>query len=161
MKRPSSWSDTPLWPISLGANQHKGCQKDKKSNFTKSTFQTPGWFGIIKEVFLSCFGMKTGPAWGVVACYVETQCQNLNWISVQTTGVVLLSPNFMSHLVKSFKHDLYQKSHISGHLLCCPPLQNYCPLGHRGMKIWHFLKQDCDIVMCHFRVYVTQKYLIL
>jgi hypothetical protein len=38
-------------------------------------------------------------------------------ISVQTTGVVLLAPNFMNHLVISFKHDLHQKSHISGHLL--------------------------------------------
>jgi len=73
--------------------------------------------GVIKEVLLSCFGMKRGPAWGVVACYVETQCQNLNCISVQTTGVVLLAPNFMNHLVISFKHDLHQKSHISGHLL--------------------------------------------
>ena len=40
--------------------------------------------------------MKRGPAWGVVACYVETQCQNLNWNSVQTTGVVLLAPNLMN-----------------------------------------------------------------
>jgi hypothetical protein len=31
---------------------------------------------------------------------VEIQCQNLNWISVQSTGVVLLAPNFMNHLVK-------------------------------------------------------------
>jgi len=28
----------------------------------------------------------------------------------------------MNHLVISFKHDLYQKSHISGHLLRWPPL---------------------------------------
>jgi len=53
--------------------------------------------------------MKRGAAWGVVACYVETQCQYLNWISVQTTGVVLLAPNFMNHLVISFKHNSYQK----------------------------------------------------
>ena len=53
--------------------------------------------------------MKRGPAWGVVACYVETQCQNLNWVSVQTIGVVLLAPDFMNHLVISFKHDLHQK----------------------------------------------------
>ena len=61
--------------------------------------------------------MKRGPAWGVVACYVETQCQNLYWISVQTTGVVLLVPNFINHLVISFKHDMRQKNHIPGHLL--------------------------------------------
>jgi len=32
-------------------------------------------------------------------------------------------PNLMNHLVLSFKHDLYQKSHISGHLLRRPPLR--------------------------------------
>jgi len=99
-----------------------GCQKGGKPTFTKSAFQNPGWYGIIKEVLLSCFGMKRGPGWGVVACNVETQGQNLNWISVPTTGLVLLAPNFMNHLVISFKHDLHQKSHISGHLLCWPPL---------------------------------------
>jgi hypothetical protein len=52
------------------------------------------------------FGMKRGPGWGVVACCVETQCQNLNCISVQTTGVVLLAPNFINHLVISFKREL-------------------------------------------------------
>ena len=123
VKRPSSWSDTPFWPISLGEDQQKRCQKGGKPTFTKSAFQNPGWFCIIKEVLLSCFGMKRGPAWGVVVCYVKTQCQNLIWISVQTTRVVLLAPNFMNHLVISFKHDLYQKSHISGHLLCWPPLR--------------------------------------
>jgi len=41
----------------------------------------------------------------------------INCISVQTTGVVLLAPNFMNHLVISLKHDLHQKIHISGHLL--------------------------------------------
>ena len=66
--------------------------------------------------------MKRGPGWGVVACNVKTQCQNLNCISVQTTGVVLLAPNFINHLVISYKHYLHQKSHISGHLLRWPPL---------------------------------------
>ena len=112
MKRPSSWSETPFWPISLKENQRKGCQKGGISTFTKYTFQNPGLYGIIKEVLLSCFGMKRGPGWGVVACNVETQCQNLNWISVPTTGLVLLAPNFTNHLVISFKHDLHQKSHI-------------------------------------------------
>ena len=32
--------------------------------------------------------------------------------SVQMARVVLLAPSFMNHLVISFKHDLYQKSHI-------------------------------------------------
>jgi hypothetical protein len=41
---------------------------------------------------MSCFEMKRGPGWGVMACNVETQYQNLNWISV-------LVPNFMNHLV--------------------------------------------------------------
>ena len=35
-KRPSSWSDTPFWPISLWKNQHKGCQKGGKPTFTNS-----------------------------------------------------------------------------------------------------------------------------
>jgi hypothetical protein len=55
------------------------------------------------------FWDKRGPAWGVVACYVETQCQNLNWVSVQTTGGVLLAPNFMNHLVISLKHYSIKK----------------------------------------------------
>ena len=125
-KRRSTWPDTPFWPISLGENQQKGCQKGGKSTFAKYTFQTPGCFGIIKGVLQCvCYGMKRGPGWGVVACNVETQCQHLNWISVQTTGVVLLAPDFMNHLVVSFKHGLHQKSHIPGHLLSWPPLGNY------------------------------------
>ena len=87
----------------------KGVPKRWKINLHQICFKNPGLFGIIKEVLLSSFGMKRGPAWGVVACYVEIQCQNLNWISVQSTGVVLLAPNFMNHLVISFKHDFYQK----------------------------------------------------
>ena len=79
----------------------KGCQNGGTSTLTKYIFQTPGWLSIIKEVLLSCFGMKEGPGWGVVACNVGTQCQNLNCISVQTTGVVLFAPNFMNHLVIS------------------------------------------------------------
>jgi hypothetical protein len=71
----------------------------------------------MQKVPLSCFEMKRGHGWGVVACNVETQCQTLNCISVQTTGVILLVPNFMNHIVISFKHDLHQKSHISGQLL--------------------------------------------
>jgi hypothetical protein len=63
--------------------------------------------------------MKRDPGWGVVACNVETlpKFEILDCISVQTTGVVLLAPNFMNHLVISFKHDLHQNCHISGHLL--------------------------------------------
>ena len=53
--------------------------------------------------------MKRGHGWGVVACNVETQCQSLNCISVQTNGVVLLAPNFVNHLVTSFKPDLQPK----------------------------------------------------
>jgi len=66
--------------------------------------------------------MNRGPAWGMVACFLKTQCQNLNLNSVQITGVVLFAPNFMNHLVISLKRDLYPKSHISGHLLHRPPL---------------------------------------
>ena len=40
---------------------------------------------------------------------METQCQSLNCISVQTNGVVLLAPNFVNHLVTSFKPDLQPK----------------------------------------------------
>ena len=38
VKRPSSWSDTPLGPISLEENQEKGCQKGEKTTFTEFTF---------------------------------------------------------------------------------------------------------------------------
>ena len=111
-KRGSGWPGTSFWPSSLDENRQKGCQKGGKPTFTKSAFQNPGGFGIFKEVLLSCFGMKRGPAWGAVACYVKTQCQKLNWISVQTTGVVLLAPNFMKHLVMLFKHELHRKRNI-------------------------------------------------
>ena len=43
------------------------------------------------------------------------QCQNLDWITVQTTRVVLLAPNFMNHLVTSIKRVLHKKIHIPGH----------------------------------------------
>jgi len=50
--------------------------------------------------------MIRGPAWGVVACNVETQCQNLNcpdhWGGP-------FGPKLMNHLVISFKHDLHKK----------------------------------------------------
>jgi len=82
LKWPSSWSDTLFWPIILKENQQKGCQKSGKSTFTKCTFQTPGWSGIIKYILLSCVGMKRGSGWGVVVCNVETQCQNLNCMSL-------------------------------------------------------------------------------
>ena len=48
---------------------------------------------------------------------MKTQCQNLNRNPTQTTGVVRLTPSFVDHLVMFIKHGLYQKSHISGHLL--------------------------------------------
>ena len=48
----------------------------------------------------------------MVAQYVNIQCQNLNWISAQTTGVVYLASNFMKHLVMLFKHDLHRKRNI-------------------------------------------------
>jgi hypothetical protein len=77
---------------------------------------------MIKEVLLPYFGMKRGTGWGVVACNVGTQCQNLNWNSAKTTGVVQLTPNFVDHLVMLIKHDLHQKNHISR--TSRPPLGN-------------------------------------
>ena len=121
VKWPSSWSETPFWPL----------KKINKRGAIK--VQNPGWYGIIKEVLLSCFGMKRGPGWGVVACNVETQCQNLNCTSVQTTGVVLLAPNFINHLIISYKHYLHQESHISGHLLRWPPLEIHCLIGVKNL----------------------------
>jgi len=106
VKRPSSWPDTPFWPISLEKINKRGAKKVENQPSSNFLFKIQYDFDIIKEVLLSCFGIKIGPVWGVVACFVETQCQNLNWISVQSTGVVLLAPNFMNHLVISFKHDL-------------------------------------------------------
>jgi len=110
-RRSSTWPDTPFWPISLKENQQKGCLKGGKSTF-KYTCQTPGWFGIIKEVILSCFGMKGGPGWGVVACNVELSAKF--W-------TVFLSPNFMNHLVITFAS---KKSHFrtSAHPLLVDPL---------------------------------------
>ena len=117
-------------PFPLKKISKRDAKKGGKSALTKYTFQNSGWFSIIKEVLLSCFGMKRGPGWGVVACNVKTQCQNLNCISVQTTGVVLLAPNFINHLVISYKHYLHQKSHMSGHLLSWPPLTLWCVFAY-------------------------------
>ena len=44
---------TQFWPTFFRENQHKGRQKGGKPTFTRSAFQNPGWFGIIKEVLLS------------------------------------------------------------------------------------------------------------
>ena len=104
LKRPSSWSNTPLGPISLRENQEKGCQKGEKNNLHRIYFLKARLVPCDEqEVLLSCFGVKRGPGWAAVACNVGTQCQNLNWISAQTTGVVRLSPNFVDHLVMLFK----------------------------------------------------------
>jgi hypothetical protein len=45
--------------------------------------------------------------------------------SVQSTGVVILAPNFMNHLVISFIHDLYQKSHS----------RKFAPLTPSGISV--------------------------
>ena len=74
MKQPSSWSDTPFWPISLKENQQKRCQKGGKPTFTKSAFQNPGWFVIIKEFLLYCFGMKRG-----FQCFSQCFSQHSAW----------------------------------------------------------------------------------
>jgi len=58
--------------------------------------------------------MKRGSGWGVVAYNVKTQCQNLNGIPTQTTGVVQLTPNFVDHLLMFIKHGLHQKIYTSG-----------------------------------------------
>jgi hypothetical protein len=104
----------PIWAHFPYRKSAKEVQKRWKINLHQMYFSNTRMVWYHKGSF---FGMKRDPGWGVVACNVETQCQNLNCISVQTTGVVLLAPNFMNHLVISFKRDLRQKSHISGHLL--------------------------------------------
>jgi hypothetical protein len=43
-------------PFPFEKIRKKGCQKSGKSTFTKYTFQTLGWFGIIKELLLPCLG---------------------------------------------------------------------------------------------------------
>jgi len=48
-------------PFPLKKISKRGAKKGGKSALTKYTFQNSGWFGIIKEVLLSCFGMKRGP----------------------------------------------------------------------------------------------------
>jgi hypothetical protein len=45
-------------PFPLEKISTRGCQKGGNSTFTKYTFQTLGWFGIIKEVLLSYLGWK-------------------------------------------------------------------------------------------------------
>jgi hypothetical protein len=59
--------------------------------------------GILIEIFDSIYG---------VSQYVNIQCQNLNWISAQATGVVHLASNFMKHLDMLIKHDLHRKRNI-------------------------------------------------
>jgi hypothetical protein len=65
-KRPSSWSDTPFWPISLKENA-KGVPKKWISYLHQIYSLNPGYLGIIKEVLPSCSGMKRGSALGAVA----------------------------------------------------------------------------------------------
>jgi len=48
-------------PFPLKKIRKRGAKKGGKSALTKYTFQNSGWFGTIKEVLLSCFGMKRGP----------------------------------------------------------------------------------------------------
>jgi len=48
-------------PFPLKKISKRGAKKGGKSALTKYIFQNSGWFGIIKEVLLSCFGMKRGP----------------------------------------------------------------------------------------------------
>ena len=69
-KRSSTWPMPHFGPFPLKKIRKRGAKKGGKSALTKYTFQNSGWFGIIKEVLLSCFGMKRGPGWGVVACNV-------------------------------------------------------------------------------------------
>jgi len=70
VKRPSSWSDTPFWPISLREISKRGAKKVDNQPSPNLFFKTQDDL-VIMEVILSCFGMKRGPVWGVVACYVE------------------------------------------------------------------------------------------
>jgi len=48
-------------PFPLKKISKRDAKKGGKSALTKYTFQNSGWFSIIKEVLLSCFGMKRGP----------------------------------------------------------------------------------------------------
>jgi len=103
--------------------QQKGCQKDKKSNFTKSTFQTPGWFGhnlLFWDEKRSWLGR--GGLW----CGYSVPRFELDFCPDHWGGPFGPKLHDMNHhLVVSFKHDLHQKSHISGHLLSWwPPLVN-------------------------------------
>jgi hypothetical protein len=77
-----------LFPLK---NSKRGAKKIKNQTSPNLLFKPQD-----DLVITCCFEMKRGPGWGVVACDVDTQCQDLNWISVQTTGVVLLAPNFMT-----------------------------------------------------------------
>ena len=60
-KQSSSWPGTPFWPISLKKISKKGAKKGGIPSSTKSGFQHPERFLIIKEVLLSCFEVKRDP----------------------------------------------------------------------------------------------------
>jgi len=74
------WSETTKQSVRYSTLAHfpkrnltKGEPKRWKTNLHQICFLKPR-IGTIQEVLLSCFGMKRGLAWGVVACIVETQC---------------------------------------------------------------------------------------
>jgi len=59
---------------------------------------------------------------------VETQCQKLNCISVQTTGVVLLAPNIMNHIVISNMICIKKKSDFRTFAQLTPSEKAHFPL---------------------------------
>ena len=103
----------------------KGVPKRWKFYFHQMYFSEPRMIWYHKGSPPVLFWDEKGPWLGRGGLYCGIQCQNLNWISVPTTGLVLLAPNFVNHLVISFKHDLHQNSHITGHLLSWPPVVLY------------------------------------
>jgi hypothetical protein len=75
----------------------------------------------------------------VVAQYVNIHCQDLNWISAQTTGVVHLAPNFMNHLVMLFKHDLHRKRNIFRTFALSTTSKKASVSGTTNLKVIHAL----------------------
>jgi len=80
-KRSSSWPGTPFWPISLRKIQQKG----GKPSPTKSGFQHPIRFLIIKEVLLSCF--EVNEAWELIMVPERAHKTSTRWHGCQISRV--------------------------------------------------------------------------
>jgi len=101
-------------PFPLEKISKRGTKKGGKPSSTKSSFQHPKRFLILKEVLLSHFEVKEALD---LAWWLNTLIFSANKYSAQTTGGIRLPANFMKHQIMLFEHDLHRKRNISRHLL--------------------------------------------